>query len=982
MSEGSNQNTINPKYKVRDLSFDAIFGNKAGHLKKSVKNNYEHFEKYLDSAINIAQKKEEVTANYKKVNKNKEYEIERWYLIKIDFKMIIGPKTTITNDEGDIRSSIKFGLEVKDINLEKVTISGEEINFIRVDDQTVLISEKSDNIIINDSTEIIPIVEVYNTDQITYQGQTIPCRNGKVSIDKFEGDIAYDFRYPEIQYHLSKPGNMSGKEELTITLDDDPSNELSIYDVFFSEDVSSIYFKDKPKEEFKIKSKIKEYGQLVIHVPPKSNIANEGKISIKNNIYQLKSQKKALEVLINRPSKNHKPLLTISDDVNFGGLDNFNDVYNLWLDYKVLTDNSKKGNILQQTFVEKALQTPDFMILEGPPGSGKTTAILEFIYQATSIGKKVLLVASTHVAVDNVLEKMIKHKEKDRFNKVINPVRVGEELNVYVEEVKPFTYTNIMDQIPVEYRKIVINSFNLVCGTTIGIQQFPLLKDEIYSNSYTKGIEPMFDYLIIDEASKTTFSEFLVPAVFAKKWVIVGDVKQLAPYVEKNDLVPTLIQSEPLNNKDIRDALYYLKMSKTKKDMINKVFIMSGTSIQYIDRFANNEKIIAITDKKLTKIAKISSKDILGKGINLALLYVPGFIVIAEETLLKVALPYLNPLYKVISKDINIAHPEYFNTYGILHHRHSNLQQLLKSDNEEYSKKLEDELLWRLIRMYELTNNKDTVKIKKYESYIESFKEFLSEGDADKFDTVISTISEIALPSIITLLQNGLKKRSNSTKKSILTQGFSDQDKKHRFVSLEYQYRMHSDISDIPRTYIYDNKALKDDQSTNGVFKYINKKPRFELRNVTSDNVNNNMNKDEVNAVMSELNDFIKFVKDDGKTYEIAILSFYNGQVYQFRRELKKRFNSQSNFNFKEHNVRVTLNSVDKFQGQEADIVYLSMVQNFKVGFLDSVNRMNVAITRAKHKVILFGNINFFKNQKDSELLRQVFSYQHSSEMC
>ena len=45
------------------------------------------------------------------------------------------------------------------------------------------------------------------------------------------------------------------------------------------------------------------------------------------------------------------------------------------------------------------------MILEGPPGSGKTTAILEFIYQATSIGKKVLLVASTHVAVDNVLEK-------------------------------------------------------------------------------------------------------------------------------------------------------------------------------------------------------------------------------------------------------------------------------------------------------------------------------------------------------------------------------------------------------------------------------------------------------------------------------------------------------------------------------------------------------------------------------------------------
>lgn len=37
------------------------------------------------------------------------------------------------------------------------------------------------------------------------------------------------------------------------------------------------------------------------------------------------------------------------------------------------------------------------------------------------------------------------------------------------------------------------------------------------------------------------------------------------------------------------------------------------------------------------------------------------------------------------------------------------------------------------------------------------------------------------------------------------------------------------------------------------------------------------MNIDEVNVVMSELNDFIKFVKDDGKIYEIVIFLFYNG---------------------------------------------------------------------------------------------------------
>jgi len=49
------------------------------------------------------------------------------------------------------------------------------------------------------------------------------------------------------------------------------------------------------------------------------------------------------------------------------------------------------------------MSTPNFMFLEGPPGSGKTTAISELIYQLLIRNKRVLLVASTHVAVDNDL---------------------------------------------------------------------------------------------------------------------------------------------------------------------------------------------------------------------------------------------------------------------------------------------------------------------------------------------------------------------------------------------------------------------------------------------------------------------------------------------------------------------------------------------------------------------------------------------------
>src|SRR5690606_10133929 len=58
----------------------------------------------------------------------------------------------------------------------------------------------------------------------------------------------------------------------------------------------------------------------------------------------------------------------------------------------------------------------------------------------------------------------------------------------------------------------------------IGILQHP----DIKANGRASAT---FDVLIVDEASKTTFQEFLVPALLAKRWVIGGDPKQLSPYV-------------------------------------------------------------------------------------------------------------------------------------------------------------------------------------------------------------------------------------------------------------------------------------------------------------------------------------------------------------------------------------------------------------------------------------------------------------------
>jgi superfamily I DNA and/or RNA helicase len=63
-----------------------------------------------------------------------------------------------------------------------------------------------------------------------------------------------------------------------------------------------------------------------------------------------------------------------------------------------------------------------------------------------------------------------------------------------------------------------------------------------------KKNDSAFDVLIVDEASKVTFADFIVPALQAKKWILVGDVKQLSPYVEDDYLSEYLKDLLPEKN--------------------------------------------------------------------------------------------------------------------------------------------------------------------------------------------------------------------------------------------------------------------------------------------------------------------------------------------------------------------------------------------------------------------------------------------------
>ena len=87
---------------------------------------------------------------------------------------------------------------------------------------------------------------------------------------------------------------------------------------------------------------------------------------------------------------------------------------------------------------------------------------------------------------------------------------------------------------------------------------------------------------------------------------------------------------------------------------------------------------------------------------------------------------------------------------------------------------------------------------------------------------------------------------------------------------------------------------------------------------------------------------------------DVGIISPYRAQVQYLRRQLKKREY------FKPFRQLVTVNTVDGFQGQERDIILVSLVRSNddgQIGFLRDLRRMNVAITRARMKLIILGDV-------------------------
>ncbi|MBC8600196.1 AAA family ATPase [Parabacteroides acidifaciens] len=188
-------------------------------------------------------------------------------------------------------------------------------------------------------------------------------------------------------------------------------------------------------------------------------------------------------------------------------------------------------------------------------------------------------------------------------------------------------------------------------------------------------------------------------------------------------------------------------------------------------------------------------------------------------------------------------------------------------------------------------------------------------------------------------------------------------DSKPEVVSLlKTQYRMHDDIMRFPSHWFYNDELLSAPEVKHrGILEYDTPVVWLDTADChfTEDQLADSMsriNKDEANLLVSTLQTYIGKIGKErvlDESIDFGLISPYKSQVHYIRGLIKR------NAFFKPFRRLITVHTVDGFQGQERDVIMISLVranEKGQIGFLGDLRRMNVAITRARMKLIILGD--------------------------
>lgn len=178
-------------------------------------------------------------------------------------------------------------------------------------------------------------------------------------------------------------------------------------------------------------------------------------------------------------------------------------------------------------------------------------------------------------------------------------------------------------------------------------------------------------------------------------------------------------------------------------------------------------------------------------------------------------------------------------------------------------------------------------------------------------------------------------------------------------VMLQTQYRMHEDIMRFSANYFYNNELIAHDSVRTGLLETGISPVDFidtagcGFTEAQDTETLSRFNDEEARLLIRQVEKLILHFGVENWNFSIGIITPYSAQVERLIKlaEASDELTALAPY--------ITINTVDAFQGQERDVIAISLVRSnerSEVGFLGDIRRVNVAITRAKKKLMMIGD--------------------------
>jgi hypothetical protein len=617
----------------------------------------------------------------------------------------------------------------------------------------------------------------------------------------------------------------------------------------------------------------------------------------------------------------------------------------------------------QTECIRKALATPHFAVIQGPPGSGKTTVIAGIIRRALELDQRILVVSPTHVAVDNVIEKLTPRSttdDRDGLEKRSLPLRyaartkklsssalaywvgpksqrragtISRRVEGCLTRAIPFAAALYALQ-DVDARgsaplsAAVSGVESVLCGTPIGILALEAVK---------KAEPGTFDLLIVDEVSKMTLPEFLAIAVKARRWVLVGDPEQLPPFCSGEQSAVVL------------------------DDVIHPMMELVCSVASVLERERSNARreqllVVASDPPRAAAAIRAHLRAVMPDDSSVALLGEPAEanILVCSPGELGSAGRALCPARILGERGLALQRPDFASGLRFVEERERAAARLIDTAFAVYHSQP-----WSVRGGQQL---KPAICRNKLVKFLPSVAA-VDAANGTTGDTISTHLRRHSLLEAIAerFAVNAISVYDWLT--GIPTADFDTAPLRQLVVvarvalcgsvrpfvgTLKKQYRMHSSLSRVPRELFYFGEALHDGKGEESGC-------RVNLVQVGGEGEKGESNGGECLAIAHLLEKLNEDCAARGSRPGIMVITPYGAQEQRLQatvRELGTRGLIG--------NLTVEVCTLDRCQGREAEYVFISLVRGRVTAFMDMPKRWNVALTRAMQGVFLVGDIDAY----------------------